>query len=46
MPAASTGDLIKKHGIMELALTGSGDAVSPGTISRFADNGDIVGVGN
>ncbi len=46
MPAASTGELIKKHGIMELALTASGDAVSPGTISRFADNGDIVGVGN
>ena len=46
IPAASTGDLIKKYGIMELALTPSGDAISPGTISRFADNGDIVGVGN
>jgi branched-chain amino acid transport system substrate-binding protein len=46
IPAASTGELVKKYGIMELALTASGDPISPGTISRFADNGDIVGVGN
>jgi ABC-type branched-subunit amino acid transport system substrate-binding protein len=46
IPAASKGDLVLKNGIMELALTASGDVISPGTISRFADNGDIVGIGN
>lgn len=46
MPAASAGALLKKHGILEIALTANGDSVSPGTLARFADNGDMVGVGN
>ena len=43
IPSASKGDLVSKNGIMALELTASGDVISPGTISRFADNGDIVG---
>jgi len=43
IPSASKGDLVSKNGIMVLELTASGDVISPGTISRFADNGDIVG---
>jgi hypothetical protein len=41
--SASKVDLVSKNGIMALELTASGDVISPGTISRFADNGDIVG---
>ena len=43
IPSASKGDIVSKNGIMVLELTASGDVISPGTISRFADNGDIVG---
>ena len=46
MPTASTGALLKKHGIIEIALNANGDSVSPGTLARFADNGDMVGAGN
>jgi hypothetical protein len=38
--------LLKKHGILEIALDAKGDSVSPGTLARFADNGDMVGAGN
>jgi len=46
IPAASNGALLKKHGILDLTLNATGEAVSSGTMSRFADNGDIVGAGN
>lgn len=46
MPAVSTGALLKKYGIIEIALSANGDSVSPGTLARFADNGEMVGAGD
>ncbi|MGE4242076.1 ABC transporter substrate-binding protein [Ramlibacter sp.] len=45
LPAASTGPLVAKHGILDLQLTPTGEAISAGTLARFADNGDIVSAG-
>jgi branched-chain amino acid transport system substrate-binding protein len=39
---ASTGDLVKEHGILDLELKADGSSVTTGTMARFDAEGNIV----
>ena len=42
LPAASEGELVAEHGILELKLDAEGKATSTGVIASFDDNGEMV----
>ena len=42
LPAASTSDLVREHGILGLELTADGHATSPGVMATFAEGGTMV----
>jgi ABC-type branched-subunit amino acid transport system substrate-binding protein len=46
LPAASTSDLVKEHGILTLELTAEGAAKSTGVIAAFGDDGTIQVAGS
>ena len=46
LPAASTSDIVKQHGILDLALTADGAATSTGVLATFDKDGRIVAVGD
>jgi branched-chain amino acid transport system substrate-binding protein len=42
LPAASGGDLVAEHGILDLKLDAEGKATSTGVIASFDENGEMV----
>jgi branched-chain amino acid transport system substrate-binding protein len=43
LPAASTSEMVKEHGILDLTLLADGSAVTNGVLATFAPDGTIVG---
>ncbi len=46
LPGASTSDLVREHGILDLELTQDGTAVSRGVMATFAPGGTMVIAGS
>lgn len=46
LPAASTSDLVREHGILGLEMTADGLAISSGVMATFADGGAMVLAGS
>lgn len=46
LPAASTSDLVREHGILHLELTADGKAISNGAMATFAPGGTMVLAGS
>ncbi|MBA8961864.1 ABC-type branched-subunit amino acid transport system substrate-binding protein [Rhodococcus percolatus] len=46
LPAASTSDLVREHGILGLEMTADGLAISSGVMATFADGGSMVLAGS